>query len=55
MHKTTILIIQLCVVVELFGLEDECGFIAETASFYVMVESGGSMRIIIIIIKFITK
>ena len=44
MHKTTIFIIQLCVVVELFSLEDACGFIAETASFYVMVESGGSMR-----------
>ena len=43
MHKTTIFIIQLCVV-ELFSLKDACGFIAETASFYVMVESGGSMR-----------
>ena len=46
MHKTTIFIIQLCVVVELFGLEDECGFIGETASFYVMVESGGSMLMV---------
>ena len=46
MHKTTIFIIQLCVVVELFGLEDECGFIAETASFYVMVEFDGSMRMV---------
>ena len=46
MHKTTIFIIQLCVVVELFGLEDACGFIAETASFYVRVESGGSMRMV---------
>ena len=46
MHKTTIFIIQLCVVVELFSLEDTCGFIAETASFYVMVESGGSMRMV---------
>ena len=42
MHKT-IFIIQLCVFVELFSLEDACGFIAETASFYVTVESGGSM------------
>ena len=38
--------IQLCVVVELFSLEDECGFIAETASFYVMVESSGSMHMV---------
>ena len=44
MHKTTIFIIQLCVVVELFSLKDACGFIAETASFYVTVESGVSMR-----------
>ena len=44
MHKTTIFIIQLCVVVELFSLKDLCGFIAETASFNVMVESGVSMR-----------
>ena len=44
MHKTTIFIIQLCVVVELFSLKDECGFIAETASFYVTVESGVNMR-----------
>ena len=36
MHKTTIFIIQLRIVVELFSLEDACGFIAETASFYVM-------------------
>ena len=44
MHKTTtIFIIQLCVVVELFSLEDACGFVAETASFYVTMESGGSM------------
>ena len=27
-------------------IEDACGFIAETASFYVTVESGGSMRIV---------
>ena len=46
MHKTTIFIIQLYVVVELFGLEDECGFIAVAASFYVMVESDGSMRMV---------
>ena len=46
MHKTTIFIIQLCVVVELFSLKDACSFIAETASFYVMVESGGSMRMV---------
>ena len=46
MHKTTIFIIQLCAVVELFSLEDACGFIAETASFYVTVESSGSMRIV---------
>ena len=46
MHKTTIFIIQLCVVVELFSLKDACGFIAETASFYVMVESGGSIRMV---------
>ena len=46
MHRTTIFIIQLCVVVELFSLEDACGFIAETASFYVTVESGGSMRMV---------
>ena len=44
MHKTTIFMIQLCVVVELFGLKGACGFIAETASFYVTVESGVSMR-----------
>ena len=44
MHKTTIFIIQLCVVVKLFGLKDACGFIVETASFYVMVESSVSMR-----------
>ena len=35
MHKTTIFIIQLRIV-ELLSLEDACGFIAETASFYVM-------------------
>ena len=46
MHKTTIFIILLCVAVELFSLEDACGFIAETAPFYVMVESGGSMRMV---------
>ena len=46
MHRTTIFIIQLCVVVELFSLEDACGFIAETASFYVTVESGGSMHMV---------
>ena len=45
MHKT-IFIIQLCVVVELFSLKDACSFIAETALFYVMVESGGSMRMV---------
>ena len=39
-------IIQLCVVVELFSLEDACCFIVETASFYVTVESGGSMRMV---------
>ena len=44
MHKTTIFIIQLCVVVELFSLKHACGFIAETASFYVTVESDVSMR-----------
>ena len=44
MHKTTIFIIQLCVVVELFSLKDACGFIEETASFYVTEESGFSMR-----------
>ena len=44
MHKTTIFIIQLCVVVELFSLKDACGFIVEAASFYVTVESGVSMR-----------
>ena len=44
MHKTTIFIIQLCVVLELFSLKDACSFIAETASFYVTVESGVSMR-----------
>ena len=44
MHKTTIFIIQLCVVVELFSLKDACGFIAETASFYVTVESGVRMH-----------
>ena len=43
MHKTAIFIIHLCVVVELFSLKDACGFIAETASFYVTVESGVSM------------
>ena len=43
MYKTTIFIIHLCVVVELFGCEDACGFIRETASFCVMVESGASM------------
>ena len=46
MHKTTIFIIQLCAVVELFSFKDACDFIAETASFYVTVESGGSMRMI---------
>ena len=35
MHKTTIFIIQLCIVVELFSLEDAC-----------TVESGGSMRMV---------
>ena len=44
MRKTAIFIIQLCVVVELLSLKDACGFIAETASFYVMVESGVCMR-----------
>ena len=43
MHKTTIFIIQLCVIVELFSLEDARGCIAETASFYVTMESSGSM------------
>ena len=51
MHKTTIFIIQLCVVVELFGLKDACGFIAETASFYVTVESGVSMRKVNVMVK----
>ena len=46
MHKTTIFIIQLCAVVKLFSLKDGCSFIAETASFYVMVESSGSMRMV---------
>ena len=46
MHKTTIFIIQLCVVVKLFSLKDACGFIVETASLYAMVESGGSMRMV---------
>ena len=46
MHKTTIFIIQLCVVVELFSLKDACGFIVETASFYGTVESGGSMHMV---------
>ena len=46
MHKTTIFIIQFCVVIELFRFEDACGFIAETASFYITVESGGSMRVV---------
>ena len=41
--QTTIFIIQLCVAVELFSFEDACGFIAETASFYITEESGGSM------------
>ena len=36
-------IIQLCVVVELFSLEDGCGFVVENASFYVTVEFGGSV------------
>ena len=45
MHKTTIFITQIRVV-ELFSLKDACGFIAETASFYVTVESGGSMRMV---------
>ena len=49
MHKTTIFI-QLCVAVELFSLEDACSFIAETASFYITVESGGSMRIVNIMV-----
>ena len=44
MHKTTIFILQLCVVVEVFSLIDECGFVAESASFHVMVESSVSMR-----------
>ena len=44
MHKTTIFIIQLCVVVKLFNLKDACSFIAETASFHVTVESGVSMH-----------
>ena len=46
MHKATIFIIQLCVVVKLFSLKDACSFIAETASFYAAVESGGSMRMV---------
>ena len=29
----------------LFSLEDACGFIAETASFYIAVESSGSMHV----------
>ena len=45
MHKTTIFIIQLCVV-ELFSLKDACGFIVETASFYGTVDSGGSMHMV---------
>ena len=53
MHKTTIFIIQLCVVVELFNFEDACSFIAETASFYITEESGGSMcRVNTMIITF---
>ena len=44
MHKATIFIIQLCVVIELFSLKDAYGFIVETASLYFMVESGVSMR-----------
>ena len=44
MHKITIFLIQLCVVVELFSLKDVCSLIAETASFYVTVESSVSMR-----------
>ena len=44
MHKTTIFIIQLCIVVELFSLKDAFGFIAETALYYDTVESGVSMR-----------
>ena len=42
--QTTIFIIQLCVVMELFSFKDAWGFIAETASFYVTVESGVSLR-----------
>ena len=51
MHNTTIFIIQLCVVVELFSLKDAYGFIAETASFYVTVESGVSMRKVNVMVK----
>ena len=46
MCKTTIFIIQLCVIVKLFSLEDACGFIVETASFYIVVESGGCMHMV---------
>ena len=41
MHKTTIFIIQLYVVIKLFGFEDACGFMLKTASF--MVESSVGM------------
>ena len=51
MHKTTIFIIQVCVVVELFSLKDACSFIAETASFYVTVESSVSMRKVNVMVK----
>ena len=46
MHKTTIFIIQLCVVVKLFSLEDACSFIAETASFCITVESSDTMHMV---------
>ena len=46
MHKTTIFIIQLCVVVESFSLEDRHGFNVETSSFYVKLESSGSMHMV---------
>ena len=37
MHKATIFIIQLCFVVELFGLKDTCGLFLEVASYYIRV------------------
>ena len=46
MHKTTMFNIQPCVVVKLFSLEDAWGFIAESASFYATVESGGGMHMV---------